>query len=49
MERDDVVRGTDGLLLRFAFMGAVLSRPEVAAFLQQFESETRAHLATLRQ
>lgn len=49
VEREDVVRGIDGLLLRFAFMGMVLSPPEVAAFLEQFESETRAHLAVLRQ
>jgi len=49
VERGDVVRSPDGLLLRFAFMGAVLSRSEVAGFLQQFESETRAHRATLRQ
>jgi hypothetical protein len=48
VEREDVVRGADGLLLRFAFMGTVLSRSRVAEFLGQFESETRAHLATLR-
>ena len=47
--RDDVVRGIDGLLLRFAFMGMVLSPPEAEAFLEQFEEETRAYLATLRQ
>jgi len=48
VEREDVARGADGLLLRFAFMGAVLSRSRVAEFLEQFESEIRAHLATLR-
>ncbi len=49
LERDDIERGIDGLLLRFAFMDTVLSRTEVVAFLEQFERETRAHLATLRQ
>jgi hypothetical protein len=49
VERDDVVRSIDGLLLRFAFMGLVLTLSEVAIFLEQFEEETRAYLATLRQ
>jgi DNA-binding PadR family transcriptional regulator len=49
VERGDVARGFDGLLLRFAFMGMVLSRSDVVAFLEQLERETRAHLATLRQ
>ena len=49
VEREDVVRGADSLLLRFAFMGAVLSHSEVEGFLEQFERETAAHLATLRQ
>jgi len=48
VERDDVVRGIDGLLLRFALMGLVLAPPEIEAFLEQFEEETRAYLATLR-
>jgi DNA-binding PadR family transcriptional regulator len=49
VEREDVERGADDLLLRFAFMGAVLTPSEVAGFLEQLESETRAHLATLQE
>lgn len=48
VERNDVVRGFDSVLLRFAFMGMVLSRSEVVAFLEQLEHETHAHLAALR-
>ena len=49
VKRDDVLRGADALLLRFALMGMALSPVETQRFLEQFERETAAHLATLRQ
>jgi DNA-binding PadR family transcriptional regulator len=48
VERDDVVRHTDELLLRFAFMGQVADRATVITFLEAFERETSSYVRELR-
>jgi len=45
--RDEVVRDTDGLLLRFAFMGEWLAAREIQAFLGDLLRGLRLHLADL--
>ena len=47
--RDEVVRDTDGLLLRFAFMGEWLETREIQAFVEGFVRGLRLHLADLEQ
>jgi DNA-binding PadR family transcriptional regulator len=46
--RDDVVRGMDRLLLRFAFMEETLGRRRAAVFLAEVEREISAYLDELR-
>jgi len=47
--RDDVIYRTKELILRFAFMGAVLPAQAVEHFLQEYRRETDAYSAVLRQ
>jgi DNA-binding PadR family transcriptional regulator len=47
VESDDVERGLDGLILRFAFMSEHLDRAAILAFLASLASALRAHLASL--
>jgi DNA-binding PadR family transcriptional regulator len=46
--RDDVVRGLDSLMLRFAFMDESLGRQDALEFLTEFERELREYVPTLR-
>ncbi len=48
VEREDIVRRMDELLLRFAFMGQVADRATVIAFLEAFEREVSAYVRELR-
>jgi DNA-binding PadR family transcriptional regulator len=45
---EDVVRGLDELLLRFAFMDEVVERSALIEFLRSLERELRSYLPTLR-
>jgi len=47
--RDHVVRGVDGLLLRFAFMDQALGPDHSIRFLQQFAQHVDGYLPELRQ
>jgi len=47
--REDVVRGADGLLLRFSFMDGGLGRAHSARFLQALEKELAAYIPGLRE
>jgi DNA-binding PadR family transcriptional regulator len=48
VEQTDVMGSGEALLLRFAFMGAVLPRAEIRQFLERFEEATAAYLASVR-
>lgn len=45
--RDDVVRDSDGLMLRFGFMGEVAGKRDVLRFLHELVTETRAVIQAL--
>ena len=47
--RDEVVRGSDALLLRFSFMDGGLSRAHSARFLKALDAELTAYIPTLRE
>src|SRR6185369_2366606 len=46
--RDDVVRGTDALMLRFGFIETTLGEAEAVRFLQALQREVTSYLAELR-
>jgi DNA-binding PadR family transcriptional regulator len=46
---EDVVRGMDELLLRFAFMDSVIERSVVIEFLRAWERELKSYVPTLRE
>jgi|SRR5579862_4576022 len=49
ISRDDVIRGLDGLMLRFAFLDLVLGKESAVQFLKQLNKELRSHVPTLRE
>ncbi len=46
---DDVVRGLDGLMLRFSFMDQVLGEDSAVKFLTSFQQELQIYIPTLRE
>jgi DNA-binding PadR family transcriptional regulator len=44
---DDVIRGSELLMLRFAFMGQILAPADVKAFLESLETNLESYLGTL--
>jgi Virulence activator alpha C-term len=46
---EDVVRGMDELLLRFAFMDLVVERSVLIEFLRGLERELKSYVPTLRE
>ncbi len=49
LSRDDVIRGMDGLMLRFAFLDRVLGKEGAVKFLKLMRGELRSYVATLRE
>ena len=47
--RDDVIRGTEELMLRFAFMGQILSRGQIAGFLKALDVELSSYVSLLKE
>ena len=48
IRRDDIIRGIDALMLRFAFIDESLGEEEALRFLSEFESELELYVPTLR-
>ncbi|HEY2662937.1 MAG TPA: PadR family transcriptional regulator [Candidatus Binataceae bacterium] len=48
IKREDVVRGMEELLLRFALMDGVLTDAQTLRFLEALDEQLRAYLAVLR-
>jgi DNA-binding PadR family transcriptional regulator len=49
VSREDVIRGLEGLMLRFAFLDLVLGKEGAVQFLKQMNQELRSHVPTLRE
>jgi len=49
LSREDVIRGLDELMLRFAFLDLVLGRDGAVQFLEQMNNVLRSHVPTLRE
>lgn len=49
LSREDVIRGMEGLMLRFAFLDLVLGRKGAVGFLKQLNHELHSHVSTLRE
>jgi DNA-binding PadR family transcriptional regulator len=47
--RDDVIRGTEELMLRFAFMDQILSRAQIVGFLKALDVEFSSYVALLKE
>lgn len=49
LSRNDVVRGLDGVMLRFAFLDRILGKEGAVRFLEQLNHELRSYVPTLRE
>jgi len=46
--RDDVIRGTEELMLRFAFMDPILTKAKIVGFLRAFDVELSSYVSSLK-